>query len=272
MNNCKDFTITKLKEILREKKKGNKNVKVSGNKATLCVQYLKYKTPIPNAPIPNAPRPNAPIPNAPMPNAPRPNASKPASTPRTQLYELTKSLAQSLNTIGDFYKLRNKLSLIVEQQMVEFKNKNTYITPQRIGTMLNNKVNMDEIVIQIRKINDESTREEVGEEVIEKESYVESLMIYKRIDQEKFLEAIGRTIDEGWLRTIWREQDEEIVVKKLLKNEPMHRVIEFLKKKENDTYWVLTSIVPIEYDKILELYSKKDILKLEKHVEIFKPL
>ena len=257
-DNCKDITVAKLKEILREKKKnGNKEVKLSGNKADLCDQYLKYKTPKSKTPKSNTPK--------------SPNTSKPVSTPKTQLYELTKSVAQSLNTIGDFYKLRNKLSLIVEQQMVEFKNKNTYITPQRIGTMLHNNVNMDEIVIQIMKINDEFTREEVGEDVLENESYVELLIKYKRIDQEKFLEAIGRTINEDWLMTIWTEQDEKIVVNKLLRKEPIGDVIKFIKhKNNNDKYWVLTTIVDIDYDKLLRLYSTKDILKLENHIEIYK--
>tara|TARA_Y100000385_G_scaffold235846_1_gene249777 strand:+ start:193 stop:663 length:471 start_codon:yes stop_codon:yes gene_type:complete len=155
--------------------------------------------------------------------------------------------------------------------MVEFKNKNTYITPQRIGTMLHNNVNMDEIVIQIMKINDEFTREEVGEDVLENESYVELLIKYKRIDQEKFLEAIGRTINEDWLMTIWTEQDEKIVVNKLLRKEPIGDVIKFIKhKNNNDKYWVLTTIVDIDYDKLLRLYSTKDILKLENHIEIYK--
>ena len=81
--------------------------------------------------------------------------------------------------------------------ITDLKKNKKYVTSKDVITMMNKKDNMDIIVKQLKMIDDEYTREDVGTEVLE--DATELLMKYERSDQRKFLETIGRTIDEDWL-------------------------------------------------------------------------
>jgi len=237
-DDCKGITLKKLKEILKEKKKSNKNIKLSGNKADLCKQYLEHKT---------SSKSNTP--------------SKPIDTPKTQLYELTKKVTQSLNTIDDLYKLKHKVNTIIEQQVTELKKNKKYVTSKDVITMMKNKVNMDNIVKQLKNIDDKYTREDVGTETLAEATGW--FLKYERSDQEKFLETIGRTTTEDWLWQTWEQEDEKIVVNMLRKKTPMIKVINFLNNKnKNDKYW--TNISTINYNGLEKLYSVQDLKELEK--------
>ena len=243
-DDCKDITIKKLKEILKEKKKSNNNIKLSGKKTDLCKQYLQHKTPKSNTYKPNA-------------------HNKPVS-PKTQLYESLKKVAKSLNTIDDLSTLKHKLNTIIEQQITELKKNKKYVTSKDVITMMNKKDNMDIIVKQLKMIDDEYTREDVGTEVLE--DATELLMKYERSDQRKFLETIGRTIDEDWLIYRWEDDDEKIVAKKLLKKESMNKIIKFLLEKKKDEYWTFKSLVSIEKDELDKLYSENDLKKFNTYM------
>ena len=253
-DDCKGITVQKLKEIIKEKKKSNKNLRLSGSKAELCKQYLQHKTPS---------KPNTPKPNTPKPNTPKPNTPKPVNSPKTQLYELTKKVAQSLNRIDDLFTLKHKLNTIVEQQITELKKKKKYVTSNDLITMMKKSVNMDEIVKQLNKIDDEYTREDVGSEVLENATKL--FFKYERSDQEKFLETVGRTTTEDWLIQTWDQEDEKIVVSMLRKKTPMNKVINFLEdKNKHDPYWSVSMISTINYNDLRKLYSVKDLQGLEK--------
>jgi hypothetical protein len=58
-------------------------------------------------------------------------------------------------------------------------------------------------------IDNEYTREDVGTDVLI--DATELVMKYERSDQRKFLETIGRTIDDIVFVYKWEEEDEKIV-------------------------------------------------------------
>ena len=157
-----------------------------------------------------------------------------------------------------------KRTTIIEQQITEPKKNKKYVTSKDVITMMNKKDNMDIIVKQLKMIDDEYTREDVGTEVLE--DGTELLMKYERSDQRKFLETIGRTIDEDWLIYRWEDDDEKIVAKKLLKKESMNKIIKFLLEKKKDEYWTFQSLVSIEKDELDKLYSENDLKKFNTYM------
>lgn len=245
LDDCKGITIQKLKEVLREKKKLNNNIKLTGSKEELCKQYLQHTTPKSNNSKPNTP--------------------KPVSTPKRQLYELTTKVAKTLNTITELSTLKDTVTMIIEERIVQVKKINKYVTAEDIIIMMKNKVDMKEIIKQLMNIDDESTREDVGIEALMDET--KWFFKYNRSDQERFLNFIGKSINEVWLIDRWTEDDEHIVVSMLRKKVSMDKVIRFLKKKQKDDYWMFQSLVSIERDELEMLYSKKDLDRFDKHME-----
>jgi hypothetical protein len=93
--------------------------------------------------------------------------------------------------------------------ITDLKKNKKYVTSKDVITMLNKKTNMDIIVKQLNMIDDEYTREDVGTDVLI--DATELVMKYERSDQRKFLETIGRTIDDIVFVYKWEEEDEKIV-------------------------------------------------------------
>lgn len=241
-NDCKELTVQKLKEVLKEKKKLNKSIKLSVNKEELCTQYHKYKTP-----------------------------TSPEKSPKdhmTELFEQTKNVAQSLKTMDDFAKLRKELTMIVDQEMIEFKKNKQYTTPEQVLSMLRRKEDMRKIIKNLMMIDDDFEREEVGTQALENDDFMKLFKKYTRKEQAHFLESIGRSTTEDWFISNWIEEDEKIVVNMLLKKQSMAKVITFLKKKKKDDYWTLSTIVDINHSDLAKLYTDKEIKQLERHIEI----
>jgi hypothetical protein len=245
IDDCKGISIQKLKEVLREKKKLNKNIKLTGSKAELCKQYLQHTTPKSNNSKPNTP--------------------EPGSTPKTQLYELTKKVAKTLNTIGELNELKYEITKIIETRINQVKKDNKYVTAEDIIKMMENKVSMKEIERQLRKIDDESTREDIGIEVLE--DATELFFKYNRDDQQIFLDNTGVSYDHPWILDRWEEEDERLVVSMLRKKVPMGKVIQFLKKKHRDDNWYFRELLKMERDELEKLYSKKDLDKFDSLME-----
>jgi hypothetical protein len=93
--------------------------------------------------------------------------------------------------------------------ITDLKKNKKYVTSKDVITMLNKKTNMDIIVKQLNMIDNEYTREDVGTDVLI--DATELVMKYERSDQRKFLETIGRTIDDIVFVYKWEEEDEKIV-------------------------------------------------------------
>ena len=240
IDKCKGILINDIKKFLREQKKTNKNIKLSGNKKELCETYLKYKQPV---------------------SKQNSKSTSPQSKPNISKQNVVKLIEESIKSIyklSDLSSLRTIIQELFDDRFEAIKKANSFVNAEDVWNMMKNKVDMKDIVKKIEKINDFDTQHELGSEVIDIDPRP-LYQNYSRIEQGDFMVAVKRSSLEDWLVDIWEEQDRQFVKSLINKKLPMHNVIITLQDKMNEhgDYWMYK----------LDINEMKTDLKKNKYIK-----
>ena len=243
---CADITLAQIKAILKDKKRSDKSISLTGNKEQLCAQYLILK----NKTTTTVQK--------------KFELNKELSTVKLSIDKIdtTENLLAFRDKVNELFKSHlSKIAFTKDSKKEDINDHNVYVG------MIKAKKPMKHIIIQkLDRIKKQNVLNEIGKHIVPhvKQDLHEK---YTRSKIVLFLEKVGRNyVDEDWLTNAWNDEDDAILEDMLRSKKSMKSIVSFLKKKDDDddSYWTCSLLVM--KDELGNLYSEEDIALLQKHI------